>query len=121
MPRLRALAARLLSVSHFVRRWPPIPESEFSYRRYVIAIHEKRSLPLLCFAVSFRALACVGFAIVPVWIVIHYPINWSELSTLKVIVLGGTPLLLTLFAPYFALSTYRAGAVLQKRMRAAAA
>jgi hypothetical protein len=115
-----ALAVRFLSVAYFVRRWPAIPDSQVSYRRYVVAIHEKRNLTSLCFAASVRAVACVGFTIAPVWIVSNYPINWSELSTLKVIVFGGTPLLLTLFAPYFALSTYRAVAVLQKRLRAAA-
>jgi hypothetical protein len=116
-----ALVARFVCVSLFVRRWPAIPEGEFSYGRYVMSVLERRSLPLLCLAVLLRAVACVGFAVGPIWLVIHFPINWSDLTVLKMVVFAGPPLLLTLAAPYLALSTYRAASVLRKRMLAAAA
>jgi hypothetical protein len=116
-----ALVARFVCVSLFVRRWQAIPEADFSYGRYVMSVLERRSLPLLCLTVALRAVACVGFAVGPTWLVIHFPINWSDLTVLKTVVFAGPPLLLTLAAPYLALSTYRAASVLRKRMLAAAA
>lgn len=113
-----ALLARVVSVSVFVRRWPTIPASEFSYAHYVVSTHERRNLFSLCVMILLSAIACVGFAIGPTWALVHSPINWSDLTPLKAIVFGGPVLLLTLLAPYLALSTYRAASVLRKRMQA---
>jgi len=112
-----AFIVRGLITSCFARRWPEVPTTEYSYALYVVQTHERRGLASLIFAILLRAAASVGFGIVPVWLAVHYPFDWADLTMLEKIARAVSPLLLTLLSPYFALSTYRAASVLWKRLR----
>lgn len=116
-----ALGAQALGAARYVRRWPAIPRSEFSYAGYVMGVYERRSFPSLCLAVLSRILACVGIVAGLIWLAAHFQPRWSDLAPSKAIAVVILAVMLSFLLASIALSTYRVWTVLRKRMRAAAA
>jgi hypothetical protein len=111
-----AFGVQISSASYYVQRWPAIPRSEFSYARYVVATHERQSLTSLCFAVLLRAIVCLGVVIGAIWFVVHHRDGWSDLTLFNKVVVASLPVMLALVLAGVVLSTYRAWAVLRRRM-----
>jgi hypothetical protein len=111
-----AFGVQLLCASYYVRRWPAIPRSEFSYARYVIETHERQSLVQLCLAVLVRVIACLGVVVGAIWFAVHYGDSWSDLTPLNKVVVASLPVMLALLLALLAPSTYRAWSVLRRRM-----
>jgi hypothetical protein len=116
-----AVGVQALGAARYVRRWPAIPRSEFSYDCYVMGLHERRSLWSLGIAVLSRLLACVGIVVGLVWLVLDFQPRWSDLAPSKAIWVVVLALMLTFLLASIALSAYRVWTVFRKRMRAAAA
>jgi hypothetical protein len=111
-----AFGVQILCAASYVRRWPAIPRSEFSYARYVTESHERQSLMALCLMVLVRAMVCLGLTAWAIWVVVDYPARWSDLTPLNKLVVASLPVMLALLLACLVVSTYRTWSVLRKRM-----
>jgi hypothetical protein len=103
-----ALGAYELITFRFVRHWNPIPPTDLSYARSVVARHAKRSLIGLCFVIVGRAIVLIGLTAGLTWLAMHSPPpgwdDWTSFKKVSWLALFG---FLIAVASYVAISGYR--------------